>query len=150
MIYRVAYKFTGHRHDAEDIAQEVCVGLVDKLQSFRGESSVSTWLYRIVVNACRDFHKKQKTHRTHDKTYMDMEQQQKAESGEDNQKVTWLYRAIATLEQTLKETALLVLAEEVSHAEAGKILGCAESTISWRMHEIRKQLKLVMEQSHGG
>ena len=67
--------------------------------------------------------------------------QELAEAFEDNRKVAWLYRVIAELEETLRETALLVLAEALSHAEAAKILGCAESTVSWRMHEVRKLLK---------
>ena len=41
----------------------------------------------------------------------------------------------------LKETALLVLTEDMSHAEAGEVLGIAESTVSWRMHEAKKRLK---------
>ena len=53
-IFRLAFRFTGHRADAEDIAQDVCVGLADRLGSFRGEAKFSTWLYRIVVNVCRD------------------------------------------------------------------------------------------------
>ena len=77
-----------------------------------------------------------------------METMQKADCAEANQKIAWLYRSIAGLQTDLKETALLVLAEEMSHAEAGQVLGCAESTISWRMSEIRKQLKLLWERSH--
>ena len=39
--------------------------------------------------------------------------------------------------------ALLVLAEEMSHAQAGEVLGVAESTVSWRMHEVKKRLKTI-------
>ena len=141
MIYRVAYRFTGQAQDAQDIAQEVCVGMAVKLQSFNGNSSFSTWLYRVVVNSCRDFIKKNSNHRTLESSYIELEKNEQSDKNDSDKKVAWLYRMIATLEQSLKETALLVLSEELSHAEAGKILGCAESTISWRMHEIRKHLK---------
>jgi RNA polymerase sigma-70 factor (ECF subfamily) len=148
MMYRVAYHYTGQAQDAEDIAQDVCVGLVRALASFRGQSSVSTWLYRIVVNACRDFHKKRSTHQRLQQSYLELEKHDAAVEAEEARKRAWLYRAIAALEPALKETALLVLTEELSHAEAGAVLGCAESTISWRMHEIRKQLKATWEASH--
>ena len=42
-----------------------------------------------------------------------------------------------------KETALLVHAEGLSHAEAAEVLGVKESTISWRLHEMRKQLQVL-------
>lgn len=144
MIYRVAYRFTGQAQDAEDIAQEVCVGLVHKLRGFNGKSSFSTWLYRVVVNSCRDFQKKNGNHRRLENSYIELDKNEQIDKNETDKKIAWLYRTIATLEQSLKETALLVLAEELSHAEAGKILGCAESTISWRMSEIRKYLKNAM------
>jgi RNA polymerase sigma-70 factor, ECF subfamily len=148
MMYRVAYRFTGQAQDAEDIAQEVCVGLVHKLSSFNGKSSFSTWLYRVVVNACRDYQKKRSTHRKLESNYIDLEKSEQSDKNDSNKKIAWLYRTIATLEQSLKETALLVLTEELSHGEAGKILGCAESTISWRMHEIRKHLKSAIGSYH--
>lgn len=145
MIYRVAYRFTGQKQDAEDVAQEVCVNLARKLASFRGDSGFSTWLYRVVVNTCRDYFKKQHSSRTIQHQYTELENAHLAESAEAARKVAWLYRAIATLDVSLRETALLVLTEEISHAEAGKILGCTESTISWRMHEIRKRLKTLWD-----
>ncbi len=146
MMYRVAYRFTGQKHDAEDIAQAVCEGLVHKLVAFRGDSLFSSWLYRIVINACHDAYKKKSTHRKLEYAYTELEASSHAESEETGKQVAWLYRAIAVLEPSLKETALLVLTEEVSHAEAGKILGCAESTISWRMAEVKKNLRKAWEQ----
>ncbi len=148
MIYRVTYRFTGHCEDAEDVAQEVCMALVDKLMSYKGNSSFTTWLYRVVVNQCRDFQKKRATDRNRDVQYVELEVMGAADARETQQKIAWLYRTIAALKSPFKETALLVLAEELSHAETGKILNCKESTISWRMHEVRKQLTLAMEGYH--
>lgn len=147
-IFRIAYRFTGHTQDAQDVAQEICVKMPEKLKSFRGESNFSTWLYRVVVNACRDFQKKQSTHRTLETTYVEIEQGQKEDAADTGMKVAWLYRMLSQLEPALKETAMLILAEERSHAEAASILSCAESTISWRMYEIKKQLKELTRASY--
>ncbi len=141
MIYRVAYRFTGHKSDAEDVAQDVCIALAQKLGSFKGDSAFTTWLYKIVLNACRDFIKKSSNRRRLESVFMDLEAARAEDARHTGKQVAWLYRAIAGMEPGLRETALLVLAEDMSHAEASRVLGCAESTISWRMHEIRKALK---------
>ena len=54
MVYRVAYQFAGNHHDAEDIAQEVFVKVYRSLDSFRHDAQLSSWMYRIVMNACID------------------------------------------------------------------------------------------------
>src|SRR5215470_5177967 len=50
-IHRVAWRVTGSRSDAQDIAQDVCCALVEKIGSFKGEARFTTWLVGIVVNA---------------------------------------------------------------------------------------------------
>ena len=62
----------------------------------------------------------------------------------------WLKAALARLDDALRETALLVVGEELSHAEAAEILGIAEKTVSWRMHEVRKRLKSMVGRDTDG
>jgi RNA polymerase sigma-70 factor (ECF subfamily) len=57
-VFRLAFDMTGNRHDAEDISQEVFLKAYRSLSQFRGESKISTWLYRITVNACYDHRSK--------------------------------------------------------------------------------------------
>lgn len=144
LIFRVAYRFLGSREDAEEVTQTVCIDLASKLRSFRGESLFTTWLYRVVVNSCRDSQRKATTSRRNDQAYSELAEFERLDGKDKAEKASWIYRAIGKLEESLRETALLVLAEELSHAEAGGVLGCAESTISWRMHEVRKQLKAFL------
>lgn len=54
MVYRVAYQFAGNHHDAEDIAQEVFIKVYRSLDRFRQDSLLTSWMYRIVMNACID------------------------------------------------------------------------------------------------
>jgi RNA polymerase sigma-70 factor (ECF subfamily) len=54
MVYRVAYQFAGNHHDAEDIAQEVFIKVFRSLDRFRQDAQLTSWLYRIVMNACID------------------------------------------------------------------------------------------------
>jgi RNA polymerase sigma-70 factor (ECF subfamily) len=60
-IHGLAWQLTGSRADADDVAQDVCCALVEKLATFRGEAKFSTWLCGIVVNACRDLHRRRRS-----------------------------------------------------------------------------------------
>jgi RNA polymerase sigma-70 factor (ECF subfamily) len=144
--YRYAFRFTQNAEDAEDIAQDVCLGLARKLQSFRGQSKFTTWLYRVVINACRDHARKQKSSQALQANFAVFREHDAADQHHDASRHDWLNRAVASLKPKLRETAILVLAEDLSHSEAASALGCAESTVSWRMHEVRKKLKTLVEE----
>ena len=55
MVYRLAYQFAGNHHDAEDIAQDVFIKVYRSLDRFRYDAQLTSWLYRIVMNACIDY-----------------------------------------------------------------------------------------------
>ena len=59
MVYRVAYQFAGNHHDAEDIAQDVFIKVYRSLDKFRQDAQLTSWLYRIVMNACIDHRRRQ-------------------------------------------------------------------------------------------
>ena len=60
-IHGLAWQLTGIRADADDVAQEVCCALVEKIGSFRGEAKFITWLCGITVNACQDFRRRRRS-----------------------------------------------------------------------------------------
>jgi len=136
-IYRLALRWAGSRADAEDIAQIVCVKLGQSIRSFRFDAKFSTWLYQIVLNCARDWSRSQKRH-LHD----ELEQEPAAHSsGADaGIQLRQVLTKVARMGEGYRETLLLVFAEGLSHAEAALILKVKESTVSWRIHEIRKQL----------
>ena len=59
MVYRLAYQFAGNHHDAEDIAQDVFIKVYRSLDRFRYDAQLTSWLYRIVMNACIDQRRRQ-------------------------------------------------------------------------------------------
>ena len=148
-IYRVALRYFGHVADAEDLAQEVCVSLPAKLKSFRGEAKFTSWLYRLVINKCRDAGRRHSTMQAFIEGYAEVSALVAGGHADTQRQINWLYQALAELSDELCETALLVLAEDMTHAEAGDVLGIKESTVSWRMHEVRKKLKALAETSEG-
>ena len=148
MIHRVALRFTGSTADAEDIAQDVCLGLVRKLAAFRGDAMFSTWLYRVVINACRDFARRRASAKTLVENYVAFRELDEADHADTEARIGWLQEAFSRLPQDLRETALLVVAEDMTHAQAAVVLDCAEGTIAWRMSAVRKQLKLDLVSDH--
>lgn len=147
LLYRVAYRFFGNAAEAEDVAQDIAMGLAARIGGFRGGSRFSTWLYQVALNACRDhMRRRASTTRMH-ASFADVSAARAADWADSDERVAWLYRALDALNPALKETALLVLAEDLSHAEAGAVLGIKENTVSWRMHEVRKRLKTMARQS---
>lgn len=139
LLYRFAYKWCGSRTDAEDITQQACIKLARSLGQFRFESTFSSWLYRLVINCAKDWYKSQQ--RFHGDS--DATAEEPASAADNAETGIYLLQVLQQLEQMaegFKETALLVYAEGLTHAEAASILSVKESTVSWRLHEIRKQL----------
>ncbi|CAN5305430.1 RNA polymerase sigma factor [soil metagenome] len=147
LLYRVAYRFLGNAAEAEDVAQEVALVLASRIAGFDGRARFTTWLYQVTVNACRDHVRRRASIARMQSAFVDVAAAREADWADSGARVRWLYRALDALDPALKETALLVLAEELSHAETGAILGIKENTVSWRMHEVRKRLKTMVSES---
>jgi len=146
LIYRVAYRYLGSAADAEDIAQDVCVALATRLGKFGGRSRFSTWLVAIAINRCRDHLRRRRSSDTLVEKYAALREAEDADQADTEKKTAWLHEALQSLEPALRETVLLVVGEDLSHREAAKVLGCAESTVSWRMHVAKKQLTARMDE----
>jgi RNA polymerase sigma-70 factor (ECF subfamily) len=142
-VYRLAYRFLGSRAEAEDAAQDICLALASRLRSFGGRSRFSTWLYAVALNACRDRARRRASALRHEGAYAAAAEMRLADWADSGRRTRWLYQALDRLDPALKETALLVLAEEMSHSQAGAVLGVREKTVSWRMHEVKKRLKAM-------
>ncbi|MDT3380810.1 RNA polymerase sigma factor [Labrys neptuniae] len=141
MIHRVAWRQTGFIEEAEDIVQTVLMQLVEKLASYRGQARFTTWLIGITINACHD-------HRRRKSSFGRMRQALSsfvsvggaASDDGDLVRQSWLKSALAGLSPELRATVVLVAGEGLSHREAAAELGISENTVSWRMHQVRKQL----------
>ena len=139
-IHGLAWQLTGSRADADDVAQDVCCTLVEKIGSFRGEAQFGTWLCGITFNACRDLRRRRRTFSGFTEKLAVLAGLANAPDGRDLYDAIWLKSAIARLKPAYRDAAVLVAGQQLTHAEAAEILGVAESTISWRMHEVRRLL----------
>ena len=144
-LFALAYRLTGRRELAEDLTQDICLALPDKLQGFRGEAAFTTWLYRIVVNAAQDRRRRAATRSRAADGWGAWEINRRAADADLADGLDWLHQAMAALPEDLRDTLALTLGEEMSQAEAGEVLGVSEGTISWRVSEAKKRLRALRE-----
>ena len=140
-IHRTACKWLGRRQDADDIAQEVCVKLASAIHSFDGRAAFTSWLYRVTLNVVRDSQRAQTRRGKHIERLTIVHPEDAPPEQEDSATAKELWAAVRTLPNQQRDAVLLVYAEEMSHAEAGVIMGCKEATVSWHIHEARKTLR---------
>ena len=139
-IHGLAWQMMGTRADADDVAQDVCCALVEKIASFRGEAKFTTWLCGITVNACRDLHRRRRSLRGLADKLTVLAGLAAAPDGRDAYDAAWLNSQVSKLKPAYREVVVLVVGQQLSHAEAAATLGIAEATVSWRMHEARRML----------
>lgn len=139
-IHGFAWQLTGSRADADDVAQDVCCALVEKIGSFRGEAKFTTWLTGITFNACRDFRRRRRSLGGMLERLTVLAGLAAAPDGRDAYDAVWLKSAVSRLKPALRDTVVLVAGQQLTHAEAAEILGVAENTVAWRMHEVRRVL----------
>ncbi|MDH4226509.1 MAG: RNA polymerase sigma factor [Deltaproteobacteria bacterium] len=152
LIYRTAFKWSGVKADAEDITQESLMKLARSIDTFRSESDVKTWLYRVTVNAAKDFHRRNSVKRKYEEAYVSESLgASAADEGipERSEEKDALMAAIGRLSDKLKDALLLVVSEGLSHAEAAKVLGCAVTTVAWRVFEAKRRLSEMLEKGAG-
>ena len=142
-IYGLAYRLTGARDQAQDMAQDICAALPVKLRNWRGEARFTTWLYRVVVNAAHDLRRRQATRARASVGWGDWEIARQDEIAVQAEAQDWLTTAMARLSPELRDTVALVLGAEMTQAEAGLVLGLSEGTIAWRMSEVKKRLRAM-------
>jgi RNA polymerase sigma-70 factor (ECF subfamily) len=142
----LAWRLTGSRPDADDIVQGVCCALVEKFASFKGEAKFVTWLVGITVNACRDHHRRGQTLARFRDGLSALVRLAALPDGRDLYRRTWLASDLARLDPALRETVILVAGEDLTHAEAAHVLGVAETTVSWRLHEARRRMAERMKE----
>lgn len=141
-LFRLAFRLTGARAEAEDLTQDICAALPAKLDGFRGSAKFTTWLWRVAVNAAHDRRRRAATHARHADGWGDWEKNRRAANDDAAEAADWLTEAMRALPDDLRDTLALVL-DERTHAETAQILGVSEGTISWRISEAKKHLRAL-------
>ena len=144
-IYRVCYRFVENRDDAMDLAQEVFIKAFEHLATFRRESSLKTWLYRIAMNHCIN-HVKKRTHEFVEVTEYTAGIRASAQTQlEDREEREHFRRMVKQLPPKQKAIMELRINEQLSYEEIAAISGRSVSTIKasvfFALEKLRKLVK---------
>lgn len=150
-LFMVAYHLTSSRHDAEDIVQEVFVRLHDKLERFQGDAMLSTWLYRMTVNASLDalrrFKRRQKWE-TSLALVVNEDGFARESSGQlDHIEVSEkLRQALSRLRKPFRAVIVLRDFEGMAYDEIAEVLQIDKGTVASRLHRAYAKLKKELVQ----
>ncbi len=147
-LYSVACRMVGNPSDAEDLLQEIFLSAHRKLDSFRGESALGTWLYRLATNLCLD-HLRSRAARTSQLTGTLDDEPGLADAGSrtlaDSALTRMdLERALAQLPDGCRAAFVLHDIEGLEHREVADALGIAEGTSKSQVHKARLRLRALL------
>ncbi|MFO0589916.1 MAG: sigma-70 family RNA polymerase sigma factor [Polyangiaceae bacterium] len=164
-VYGLVFRMLGRRDEAEDLAQEVFVQVFKAIDQFRGESKLSTWIYRIAVNLCKNRTKyNQRRHASEQDdidamaervpmtaaraaTVGDVSRPDELVEGMQLEEI--VKRAIQKLDPEFREALVLADVEDMPYEEIAQITGVPVGTVKSRIHRARAQLKALVEKALG-
>jgi RNA polymerase sigma-70 factor, ECF subfamily len=149
-VFRAAMAALRNREDAEDVTQETFITAYHKLESFRGESQLRTWLSRIAWNRSMDHRRRGRSRR-----FLHLDEPDAAElpsTAADPERATLastthdrVRREIDRLPENLRDTLLLASGGDRDYASIAEMLGVREGTVKSRVFEARALLRLALQ-----
>jgi len=164
-VSALVYRMLGSRTEAEDLTQEVFVQVFKAIGTFRGDAKLSTWIFRIAVNLCKNRAKYNRVRHAGEQDELEaiaervplgearranvaqIERPDEAMAGKQVEHI--VREAILEIEPTFRECLVLRDVEELSYEEIEQITGLAAGTVKSRIFRARAQLKEIVERRLG-
>lgn len=148
MVLHLCKGFVKADHDqAHDLLQEVFINTWNALPAFRGESSQKTWIYRITVNTCLMWIRKEKKKAQERWSNTGAHPAAEQASG-DHEQIDRLYKAIGELEE-LDRLIIMMVLDELEYEEISKVIGITENNLRVKVHRIKQRLKTLLTHGKG-
>ncbi|MDD7913759.1 RNA polymerase sigma factor [Polaribacter ponticola] len=141
-LYRICSIYSDNNEDSKDLFQEVLVHIWKSMSSFKGNSSIDTWIFRIALNVCLRFKSK---HTKNQNRFIRLDSMTIAnmssgkDNEEDNEKLIALRKCIKKLNEGNKAIVALYL-EGLAYREISDILGLSENHIAVKIKRIKSKL----------
>ena len=150
LIFKIVRAYGNTPMDQDDLFQEISIQVWRSIPTFRQESAIATWIYRIALNTAISWIRKEQKHR---KGNSDVEEIPDLLIHTDkpiDDQLNWLYNAIHTLDEIDRSVALMLL-DGFSYKEMAGMLGITVSNVGVKINRIKKQLILQSKKtlSHG-
>ena len=143
-IYHLCFGYTNDEAAANDLLQETFLKVWQNLDKFREQSQISTWIYRIAVNTCLTYLKKEKRQNKEELTPNIIENQPE-EVSEKQEQINLLYTCIAKLEENERLIITMVM-DELPYPEIAEISGIKEGNLRVKIYRIKLKLTELYNQ----
>lgn len=144
IIHKVCNVYCDTEDDRNDLFQEIVAQLWKSFPSFRRESKVSTWMYRVALNTAITSFKKNKRRPDQNRlTYENFQIEEEKYDTETEENIKVLHKAIAQLTGIEKSIVLLYL-ENKKYEEIAEITGITQNYVRVKMNRVKKKLKKLM------
>jgi RNA polymerase sigma-70 factor (ECF subfamily) len=144
-IYSLACRMTGSPQEGEDLLQEIFLQAYRKLDTFRGDAAVGTWLYRLALHHCLDFvRSRQSRMKSLTDSFGDSEWNQPAALRETPIARLDLERAVQKLPDGYRAAFVLHDVEGLDHRQIGELLGISEGTSRSQVFKARMKLRTLL------
>lgn len=146
-VYQLCYRFVANHEDASDLSQEVFLRAYRGLRTFRGQSSIATWLYRIATNVClnRVAARKPVSEPIDDRQFVDPNAVEPGDALVRDQEAARVRAAIAQLPPKQRATLVLRIYRELSHQEIAGILGSSVGAVKANFFHALGNLRKLLD-----
>lgn len=146
-LFNLALRMTGQPNLADDAVQETFIDVLRGIPNFRGESRLSTWVFRIAVRAATRV--KARASRRTQSLEVDLTdgRPSPAETASQLDGARRILRAIAKLPPAQRAVVSLMALKELSQTEIAEVLGIPDGTVYSRVHEARARLREILDQT---
>lgn len=145
VIYKVCYVYATDDYTLEELYQETVINLWKAFPKFRGDSKISTWIYRIGMNTCISYFRKSSSEFRTIPISFDLGVSLTYEDSDKNYYLQELYRMINKLGK-LERALVLLWLEERSYQEISDILGISKNNVAVKLNRIKEKLKTMSNQ----
>lgn len=149
-VYRLCYRFVNNHEDASDLVQEVFIKAYRGILRFRGDSSFSTWLYRIAVNTCLSYRSLRRPAMEEFHDDKGANANDVIERIEKDERSRQLREAVSRLPERQRITLILKVYHDLKHADVAHVMGTTIGTAKANLFHALTNLKRLLEKGQGG
>ena len=139
ILFKVVNAYAFEHADREDLFQEIALQVWRSVGTYRGDSSVPTWMYRVALNTAIAWNRKEVRHQRGKQPFEMVEGLLTATPDGPDPRVEWLYQQIGQLKDVDRSVALLLL-DGFSYKEIAGIVGLTESNVGVKINRIKSSL----------
>ena len=150
LLFKVVRAYAFKPHDQDDLFQEITTQVWNSVPNYRGDSAVTTWIYRVALYSAMGWSKRERRHRENHQAIGADDRPLLQPSSLENPQLDWLYEQISQLDEIDRSLTLLML-DGFSYREIGDTMGISQSHVGVKLNRIKKRLiaQSKKEPKHG-